>query len=237
MGNLFAVKSKFISHRRSIKLLMMLVITLFSAPSYSIIIADGDFTGWNYGAIGGSVVTQESSAGNPGARLNFTNSPTLNNQAIGTAIKTDFSTTSTISGLAFSLQLDVLDGAGGFGQGQGISLLVEQSSNIYRAYLDITDWPHTTWDTLTFNGTFTESSFGLLSGSGPDNIDFSGGVDTSFGFAASNSTNGNGYTLTQYYDNFRLEFTPADSAVPEPSIIALFGLGLVGLGFARRRRS
>jgi hypothetical protein len=27
------------------------------------------------------------------------------------------------------------------------------------------------------------------------------------------------------------------TAVPEPSIIALFGLGLVGLGFARRRRS
>ena len=27
------------------------------------------------------------------------------------------------------------------------------------------------------------------------------------------------------------------SAVPEPSIIALFGLGLVGIGFARRRRS
>ena len=25
-------------------------------------------------------------------------------------------------------------------------------------------------------------------------------------------------------------------SVPEPSIIALFGLGLVGLGFARRRR-
>jgi hypothetical protein len=29
----------------------------------------------------------------------------------------------------------------------------------------------------------------------------------------------------------------ATSAVPEPSIIALFGLGLVGIGFARRRQS
>jgi hypothetical protein len=28
-----------------------------------------------------------------------------------------------------------------------------------------------------------------------------------------------------------------EAAVPEPSIIALFGLGLVGIGFARRRRS
>ena len=29
---------------------------------------------------------------------------------------------------------------------------------------------------------------------------------------------------------------PPEADVPEPSIIALFGLGLVGLGFARRRR-
>ncbi len=31
--------------------------------------------------------------------------------------------------------------------------------------------------------------------------------------------------------------TSAGAVVPEPSIIALFGLGLVGIGFARRRRS
>jgi hypothetical protein len=34
-----------------------------------------------------------------------------------------------------------------------------------------------------------------------------------------------------------LEFFGTEAAVPEPSIIALFGLGLAGIGFARRRQS
>jgi hypothetical protein len=40
------------------------------------------------------------------------------------------------------------------------------------------------------------------------------------------------------YDlSFRISPAVASGAVPEPSIIALFGLGLVGVGFARRRQS
>jgi hypothetical protein len=34
-----------------------------------------------------------------------------------------------------------------------------------------------------------------------------------------------------------MSFTDRLVAVPEPSIIALFALGLVGVGFARRRQS
>ena len=38
-------------------------------------------------------------------------------------------------------------------------------------------------------------------------------------------------------ESYTWSVASAESApVPEPSIIALFGLGLVGLGFARRRR-
>jgi hypothetical protein len=42
-----------------------------------------------------------------------------------------------------------------------------------------------------------------------------------------------GSTAGAHIDQVSLAF----EAVPEPSIIALFGLGLVGIGFARRRRS
>ncbi len=67
-----------------------------------------------------------------------------------------------------------------------------------------------TWN--TYNVTVSGSSVSLLfedrNGSGP-----------SYGDA--------------WFDNILV----TDGTVPEPSIIALFGLGLVGIGFARRRRS
>jgi hypothetical protein len=39
------------------------------------------------------------------------------------------------------------------------------------------------------------------------------------------------------YGSFRINEALTPATVPEPSIIALFGLGLVGIGFARRRQS
>ena len=43
--------------------------------------------------------------------------------------------------------------------------------------------------------------------------------------------------LDAYFDNIVLTDANGPSAISEPSIIALLGLGLVGLGFARRRRA
>jgi hypothetical protein len=54
------------------------------------------------------------------------------------------------------------------------------------------------------------------------------GVGIYWGKSSSQSTYGTLQGYATSYDS---------NAVPEPSIIALFGLGLVGIGFARRRQS
>ena len=224
---------KALSFSRIIKCAVLLVVTVFSAPLHAIVITDGDFSSWTLGSSGAASVVRESSDGNPGARLKFTNSP-VQNTVYGTALKSDFSITSPIEGYSFDLQLDVLSGFGGFGQGQRISLIVEQNSSLYSFDLGITGWP-LNWDTLIFSGTMTGSSFLLLSGLGPATADFTSGTETSFGFQASNSSGGS-YTLAQYYDNFSLELS-SPSAVPVPAAVWLFGTALIGfVGMSRRRK-
>ena len=190
------------------------------------LIIDGDFTDWDFGSqnfgYGTATVTREASGGNPGARLNIT---TVTGATVfGIATKEDFSTALPLADTPFELKLDVLDGPGAHNQGQGIQLLVEQGSSIYAYGLGITSTPHSNWDTLSFSGTFTESSFSLWSGSGPATPDFGGGTTTLFGFAAGNSNSG---TLTQYYDNFSLEINPVP--VPGAVLLGILGLSVVGV--------
>lgn len=184
--------------------------------AHAIVIHDGDFSAWNFDATGTATVLLEPSNGNPGARLNIStvSGPTV----YGTAIKPDFSTQDLLEGATFTLSLDVLSGPGGFGEGQGISLLVMQGATVYESYLGITGFPHN-WDTLSFTGSFISSSFTRLIGADPINPDFTGGVETFFGFADSNTISG---TLTQYYDNFHLESTVL---VPEPTTLPLLMWG------------
>jgi hypothetical protein len=55
---------------------------------------------------------------------------------------------------------------------------------------------------------------------------------TRIGFAGGNSGSG---TLTQYYDNFRLESSAISSGqVPEPSMLAIFSLGALGMTYRTR---
>lgn len=213
---------------RKLYIVALVTFAIFSTSTEAAVITDGDFSMWSFGSVGTATVSREDTDGNPGARLNITT--VSGPQAFGTAIKSDFSTNLSLAGNTFELQLDVLSGPGSFDEGQRIYLLVEQNSSIYGASLDITGFP-LNWDTLSFTGSFLESSFSLLSGSGSTTPDFSGGINTYFGFAGANSISG---TLTQYYDNFSLDI----AAVPLPPALWLFGSGLIGLiGIARRKKS
>src|SRR5580765_7444312 len=87
-------------------------------------------SGWTFSSFGSSGGTAsavvEGSGGNPNARLNVTTVTGGSGTAGGTAIRSGVSTVTPLSGTSFTLQLDVLSGAGAFGQGQAIALLVEQ---------------------------------------------------------------------------------------------------------------
>jgi hypothetical protein len=222
-------------------LLVLVAVFIAGSPvgSHADSIFDGDFSSWSFAntdtAPGNTAtVTREGTGGNPGARLNIN---TITGDTVyGTGIKTDYSTSVALSGQSFTLALDVLDGPGARGQGQGIQLLVEQNSTIYGEYLGVTFDP-LVWTTRTFSGAFTEALFDKVSGPGAASPDFSGGVTTFFGFAGGNSRSGD---ITLYYDNFQLE-SAALTPVPEPSMGILVGItGLIGLGgtlWRRRRHS
>jgi hypothetical protein len=158
----------------------------------------------------------------------------------GLGIVNGFSTAQALSG-SFQMQLDTVQGAcpspapgqpGCFPFGQSIYLLVIQPSgdpNSPLIFHDLVGFApsEATLTTLTFNGTFDPSNFVDFSILGPAHPDFSGGTQTEFGFAASNT---NLPTVWGAYENFRLT---AD-ATPEPNFYGLVALGLGGIVFVRR---
>jgi hypothetical protein len=206
-----------------------------SSASAVVVINDGSFAGWILGSygVGGGTATAvvESAGGNPGARLNITTVTSgVSQTAFGTAIKPDFSTSATLAGTAFIAQFDVLSGAGAFGQGQAVQLLVEQGGAVYAAPIGVTGLVGA-FSPVSLSGTLNAASFTLVSGSGPATPNLTGGTATRFGIAAGNT---NSATLTQYYDNFVLDLAAAATAVPGAPIPALswWALALLAMTLA-----
>jgi hypothetical protein len=224
--------------RASLFLFAIAAVGSFSARAASVV--DGTFSGWSLGSVGfnggTATVTVESSGGNPGANLSL---QTVTNggseTSYGTAIDSNYSTTAALSG-SFSLNIDVLEGAGDDGEGQALVLLVSQGGSVYSDFLGDTFVP-AGWTTQTYSGTFNAADFSLLSGTGPASPVFTGGTQTYFGFAGGNSGSG---SLTQYYDNFDLN-SPAltsPTSTPEPSTGLAVLCAFIGMGarFAYSRR-
>jgi hypothetical protein len=195
--------------------------------------SDGDFSAWSFtnsGSGGGSgTMSLQTSGGNPGACLNVTTMTGMTHtgtgiteSAWGIGVDPNWTVSQPLDGTQFVLGFDVIAGAGSFGQGQSVGLIVQQGTAYY---LDIVSTPvtgfETSWTTESFNGSFDAVNFRLQTGTGPSHPDFSGATATTFGFTAFNGDSGN---LTQYYDNISLTVTP------EPSTWML-GIALAG-GFA-----
>lgn len=205
------------SNKKRLVALLLSCVVLAAVPAAGQVVSDGDFSTWTFGSFGtgGSAsMTRELTGGNPGPRLNVSTS-TASSTAFATGLKTDFSTTAALEGLAFTLSLDVLSGKGAFGQGNAIHLLVEQGGTIYTMSLGVTN-VQASFTTLQFPGVLNSASFARQSGAGPATPVFNGTVATRFGFAAGNSLS---VPLTQYYDNFLLTIAGV-TPTPSPTAIA-----------------
>jgi hypothetical protein len=202
-------------------------------------------SGWTFSSVttqgaGTASITFVATGGNPGARVNVTTvTPSVTDSAYGTAIYNSVQVPAPTSGTAFQMKIEALSGAGAFGQGQGVVALVEQGGSIYQAAFGITGFPLNSFTPLSFNGVFVAGNFTKLTGPGPATPTFDGSTPTRFGFAAGN---GNSGTLTQYYDNWSIEYGTASASTPVPmfppwGLVLLTALvALAGMKMARRYR-
>ena len=207
--------------------------------------------GWAYSqvetaGVGTAHFVVEPVGGNPGARLRSTTvTPTGADTAFSAAVYTATTLPAPVAGTPCAMRVDVLSGAGGFGQGQAVQALVSQGGSLYQTSLGVTGFPLNAFTTLTFNGTFNPAAFTRIAGAGPATPAFDGVTPTNFGFAVGNTMSA---TLVQYYDNWSITFAvaiaPAAPAIPVPALsdamlmvlALLVALGAVAARPVRQRR-
>lgn len=151
----------------------------------------------------------------------------------------EFFGTSSVTGTAANFNVDFGDMDGGTAGDQAMSLLGTDDLSGENGFANVFDFNSTglpiapLWSTTNFSFTLTSLTVDLFTFTGMgavDNVTLSG----------SGVLSGAGYDDTKYNWDYssqgKLTFSANTYAVPEPSIVALLGLGLVGMGVATRRK-
>lgn len=229
--------------------IVVTALTLGSAASATMFTDPGTFTEppWSETILGGGDVvdTRMNSGGNPGDWLQVQTVPSGANGAnvvwgayINSLATWDPSTQGAIDSLSMMIDVKAINA---FGQGQGIVLALTQDGNIYGTGSAITGIP-SDWTTISPHTNAMESAFGLFDETlgtrdSSMNPDFSVlGSVIELGFMVGNSGSNPISGTTMGYDNWKLTVNTSVVDMPEPGTLALLGLGLAGVGFARRRR-
>jgi hypothetical protein len=181
---------------------IVVVCTLLASPVAAQLVSEGDFSTWNFTSSGGGSATMSrvATGGNPDAHLQ--NTTVTGPTTYGIAYDND-QLSQNLAGLLFTLSLDVKNGTSTAGDGQAVSLVVEQAGILYHTSLGVTDDTHAGFDTLNFNGAFNAASFARFDGMA-GTPSFDGSVATRFGFAGGNTISG---TIQMLYDNYVLSLT------------------------------
>lgn len=232
-GRLFAgrvskiIVGNFPSEEREMKLAFATLgwLTLAAASNAGMFF-DGDFLepDWSLvnvvGPAGGQTGTHVMTGGNPDM---FRSVLTTTNSIVQSAhVRSGWNYDTTLGAVqAIEWSIDYRN-INSFGQGHAYALMVEQGGVYYRGGGATTGSTSFVWE--SHNGVLVEANFIRMDGGG-GNPNFSSGV-LNFGFCTSND-GGNGINVG--YDNLSINF------VPEPSTVAVVGLG-IAFFVARRRK-
>ena len=193
----------------------VLLATFIPQMSIAELLEDGEFLNWTDTYLGdGGWMTWYAQGGNPGAHIE---SMTYSGRAMHLMICEDVTWDPNTQGTVESVLVEIdVKSVSGWGQGQGIWIILLQDDQYFAWYCCITG-SATSWHTMSM-GSCAQDDFGLVTGActvDPNcHPDFS--ADASpimFGFGTSNGSSG---YYTQKYDNWRLFINDHWYGVPDP---------------------